>query len=112
MRSWKKVAMIMLMGLLVAGPIAPHGAFAQNMPSEGAHTALTAAQAAQDKASKDLHDAMTTMDSMKKMPMTANEKEMMKMIGQMADTIKNLMDSNKQLIKAVEELRKAQPGPK
>jgi F420-dependent methylenetetrahydromethanopterin dehydrogenase len=112
MRNWKKLAMVMLMGLLVAGPIVPHHAFAQNMPSENAHTALAAAQAAQDKAAKDLHDAMTSMDSMKKMPMTANEKEMMKTIGQMADTIKNLMESNKQLIKAVEELRKAQPGSK
>lgn len=112
MRSWQKVAMIMLMGLLAAGPIVPYHAFAQNMPSENAHTALAAAQAAQDKAAKDLHDAMMSMDSMKKMPMTANEKEMMKMMGQMGDTIKNLMESNKQLIKAVEELRKAQPGSK
>lgn len=112
MRNWKKLAMIMLMGLLVAGPVAPHHAFAQNMPSEGAHTALAAAQAAQDKAAKTLHDTMASMESMKKMPMTANEKEMMKMMGQMADTIKNLTEANKQLIEAIKELRKGQPGPK
>ena len=112
MKNWKKVTMIMLMGLLMAGPIVPYHAFAQNMASENAHTALAAAQAAQEKAAKDLHDAMTSMDSMKKMPMTANEKEMMKMMGQMADTIKNLMETNKQLIKAVEELRKGMPGSK
>jgi hypothetical protein len=112
MRTWKKVAMIMLMGLLVAGPIVPDHAVAQNMPSEGAHTALAAAQAAQDKAAKNLHEAMASMDSMKKMPMTANEKEMMKMIGQMADTIKNLTEANKQLIEAIKELRKQQTGSK
>ena len=105
MRNWKKMAMIMLMGLLVAGPIAPYRAFAQNMPSEGAHTALAAAQAAQDKAAKDLHGTMASMDSMKKMPMTASEKEMMKMMGQMADTIKNLMEANKQLIEAIKAMR-------
>jgi maltodextrin utilization protein YvdJ len=113
MRNWKKATMIMLMGLLVAGPIAPHYALAQgNMPSEGAHTALAAAQAAQDKAAKNLHETMASMDSMKKMPMTANEKEMMKMMGQMADTIKNLTEANKQLIEAIKELRKGQTGPK
>ncbi len=112
MRNWKKVAMIMLVGLLVAGPFASYPALGQNMPSEGVNTALAAAQAAQDKATKNLHDAMASMDSVKKMPMTANEKEMMKMIGQMAETIKDLTDANKQLIEAVKELRKLQPGPK
>lgn len=109
-RSWKKVAMIMLMGLLVAGPFAPPHAMAQQGPAEGVNTALNAAQAAQDKATKMYSDMMTHMDAMKKMPMSANDKEMMKMMGQLTDTIKDLMDVNKQLIEAIKELRKMQGG--
>ena len=106
--SWKKVAMIMLVGLLATGPFAPPYAAAQQGPAEGVNTALTAAQAAQDKATKVYNDMMTHMDAMKKMSMSANEKEMTKMMGQMADAIKNLMDANKQLIEAIKELRKTQ----
>ncbi len=103
---WKKVTMIMLMGLLVAGPIVPPHAVA----SDKVDTALDGAQAAQDKATKAYNETMSHMDSMKKMSMTANEKETMKMMGQMADTIKNLMDVNKQLIEAIKELKKMQGG--
>jgi hypothetical protein len=39
---------------------------------------------------------------MSKMPMTANEKEMMKLLHQMADTIKMLIEANKNLIIAIE----------
>ncbi len=108
--SWKKVAMIMLMGLLVAGPVASPHAFAQSGPSEGFNTALNAAQAAQDKATKVYNDMMSHMDSMKKMSMNANEKEMMKMMQQMTDAIKSLTDANKQLIEAIKEMRKMQGG--
>jgi len=108
---WKKVAMIMLMGLLVAGPIAPPHASAQgNMPAEGFNTALSKAEAAQDNATKVYSTMMSQMDSMKKMPMTANEKETMKMMGQMADAMKQLMEVNKQLIETIKELRKMQGG--
>ncbi len=109
MHGWKNVAMVMLMGLLVAGPIAPY-ASAQNMPSEGLNTALSKAQAAQDKATKVYNEMTSQMDSMKKMSMSANEKETMKMMGQMTDTIKDLMEVNKQLIEAIKELRKMQGG--
>lgn len=102
--------MLMLMGLLVAGPIAPPHASAQNMASEGFNTALSKAQAAQDKATKVYNEMTSQMDSMKKMSMTANEKETMKMMGQMTDTIKDLMEVNKQLIEAIKELRKMQGG--
>lgn len=102
--------MVMLMGLLVAGPIAPPHASAQNSPAEGFNTALSKAQAAQDKATKVYNDMMAQMDSMKKTSMTPNEKETMKMMGQMADAIKDLMEANKQLIEAVKELRKMQGG--
>jgi hypothetical protein len=108
---WKKVTMIMLMGLLVAGPIAPPHAGAQgNMPAEGFNTALSKAQAAEDNATKVYTNMMSQMDSMKKMSMTMNEKETMKMMGQMADTMKQLIEVNKQLIEAIKELRKMQGG--
>jgi hypothetical protein len=108
---WKKVAMIMLMGLLVAGPIAPPHVSAQgNMAAEGFNTALSKAEAAQDNATKVYGSMMSQMDSMKKMPMTANEKETMKMMGQMADAMKQLMEVNKQLIESIKALRKMQGG--
>ncbi|HKV44485.1 MAG TPA: hypothetical protein VJT32_07405 [bacterium] len=101
----KKVAMIMLMGLLIAGPLASlHHASAQNSPAEGANTALKAAQASEDKAAQMYTQMMMSMDSMKKMPMTGNEKSMMKMMNDMAATIKLLMDSNKQLIEALHNI--------
>src|SRR5579864_957224 len=103
--TWKKVAMIMSMGLLIAGPLtAPNHAYAQNSPAEGANTALKAAQASEDKAAQMYNQMMMSMDSMKKIPMTANEKSMMKMMGDMAATIKMLMDSNKQLIDAIHNI--------
>lgn len=109
--DWKAVAMIMLTGLLIAGPIAPapHAA-AQNSPVEGINTALNAAQVLQDKATKMHNEMMSHMDSMKKMSMTANEKEMMKMMEQMAGEIKLLLDANKQLREAIVEMRKMQGG--
>ena len=69
---WKKVAMLMLVGLLAAGPIAPPHAAAQM--GEGYDRAMSAAQAALDKAAKVHNDMTMHMDSMMKMPMTANEK--------------------------------------
>ena len=44
------------------------------------------------------------MDSMKKMTMTANEKEAAKMIGQMVNAVKDLREVKKQLIETIKEL--------
>jgi hypothetical protein len=88
--DWKKVAMIMLVGLLfAAGPIAPRYAVAQNSP--GVDNAVSM----QDKAVKSWGSTMMKMDSMMKMPMTANEKSMMKMMHEMMDTMKSIADANK-----------------
>jgi hypothetical protein len=88
--DWKKVAMIMLVGLLfAAGPIAPRHAVAQNAP--GVDNAVSM----QDKAVKSWGSTMMKMDSMMKMPMTANEKSMMQMMHDMMDTMKSLADANK-----------------
>jgi hypothetical protein len=108
---WKKGIMIMLMGLLVGGAIVPPHAVADER-GDKVNAALTAAQAAEDKATKAYNETMSTMTMMKKMPMTANEKEMMKMMGQMADTINNLMGVNKQLIEAIKQLKEMQGGEK
>jgi hypothetical protein len=94
-RQWKKVAMIMLVGLLVAGPLA-------QIPNAFASPESDKAKIANEAAAKDLQQIMTHMDSMSKMPMTANEKEMMKLLHQMADTIKMLIEANKNLIIAIE----------
>ena len=100
--QWKRVAMIMLVGLLIAGPLAQiQNAGAQSETS--GEKFIKAAQVANDKAAKDFQMMMTKMDSMKKMPMTANEKEMMTMMGQMAETIKMLIETNKNLIDAARE---------
>ena len=103
-RSWMKVTMIMLMGLLVAGPIGGiHQVAAQNAP--GVDKAIEAATAANNKAATTWQQAMTKMDAMKKMPMTDNEKAMMEEMKMMADMIKNLVDANKQLVEAIKDMR-------
>ncbi|TMI88474.1 MAG: hypothetical protein E6H00_12430 [Bacillati bacterium ANGP1] len=104
-KHWKKMAMLMLMGLLVAAPIAPPHAVAQG---EGYDRAMSAAQAALDKATKAHNDMMMHMDSVMKMPMTANEKAMMQQMQQMAAAIQGLVETNKQLLEALKELRKLQ----
>jgi uncharacterized protein involved in copper resistance len=94
-KRWKKVAMIMLVGLLVAGPLGQiHSAIASPESDK--------AKVANDAAAHDLQQMMMEMDSMSKMPMTANEKAMMKMLHEMANTIKMLIDANKNLIDAIE----------
>jgi hypothetical protein len=94
-RQWKKVALIMLVGLLVAGPLAQVHSAVASPESEKA-------KVANDQAAKMLQQMMVEMDSMSKMPMTATEKAMMKMMREMANTIKMLIDANKSLIDAVE----------
>ena len=104
-RQWKAVAMIMLVGLLVAGPLGSiNHAYAQN-ENATLDRLLNTAQTTNSNATKMYQQMTTHMDAMKKMPMTANEKEMMKMMGQMADTIKMLIDANKNLIDAVNQLK-------
>ena len=103
---WKKMAMLMLVGLLAAGPIAPPHAAAQM--GEGYDRAMSAAQAALDKATKAQNDMTMHMDSMMKMPMSANEKAMAQQMQQMADAIKSLVETNRQLLEALKELKKLQ----
>ena len=88
-----------------AAPIAPPHSAAQM--GEGYDRAVSAAQAALDKATK-MHSAMMMrMDSMMKMPMSANEKAMMHQMQQMTAMIQDLVDTNKQLLEANKELRKS-----
>ncbi len=98
-RHGKKVVGIMLMGRLLAGPFALlHHAAAQQESMQ----MVSAAKAANDKAAATLHQTMMEMDSMSKMPMTANEKAMMKAIHDLATVVQMLIDSNKNLITVVE----------
>lgn len=102
-RQWRKAAVIMLMGLLVAGPFALiHHAAAQQESMQ----MVSAAKVANDKAAATLHQTMMEMDSMAKMPMTANEKAMMKAIHDLATVVQMLIDSNKNLITVVEHQTK------
>jgi len=96
---WNKVAMIMLVGLLIAGPVGrlPHAA-ADNSALAEAHTALGAALAAQAQAQKQYPQMKSHMDSLKTMAMTANEKAMMNGAEQMAAAMKSLMQVDHQLI--------------
>ena len=107
MRWHKKVAMLMLIGLLIAGPsVTLPYANAQADRFDVIDRAINAADAAQAKAAQQLADMMKHMDSMKMMPMTPNEKAMTGMMEQMAVEIKTLMDVNKQLLDALKELRR------
>jgi transposase len=103
---WKKMAMLMLVGLLAAGPIAPPHAAAQM--GEGYDRAMSATQAALDKATKAQNDMTMHMDAMMKMPMSGNEKAMTQQMQQMADAIKSLVETNRQLLEALKELKKLQ----
>jgi hypothetical protein len=103
--DWKKVAMVMLVGLLtVAGPtFAPGHASAQNAP--GVDKFLTQAQADHDKAMQMYNSMTTRMNAMSGGTMTSNEKAMMSAMHDMAQTLKMLLDSNQQLLDAVKQLR-------
>jgi hypothetical protein len=91
-----KVTMIMLLGVLVAGPLGgTRWAAAQNSP--GVDKALEAATTANNKAATTWQKAMTKMGMMGKMPMTANEKAMMDEMTMMGDMSKSLVDANKHL---------------
>jgi hypothetical protein len=100
MRSqWKKVAMIMLVGLLAAGPFAQiRHAAAQGESNQS----ISMAKSANDEAAADLHTMMMQMDTMMKSPMSANEKAMMNLLHQMATIVQTLINANNQLISAVE----------
>ena len=94
----KKVAVIMLVCLLAAAPLLQvHKAIA-SPETEMLQSAMTTNQ----KAAAMLQTMMTKMDAMMKMPMSANEKQMMNMMHQMAELIKMLIDANKNLITVVE----------
>ena len=102
-RYGKKVVVIMLMGLLLAGPFALlHNASAQQESLQ----MISSAKTANDKAAAMLHQTMMNMDAMNKMPMTANEKAMMKAIHDLATVVQMLIDSNKNLITVVEHQTK------
>ncbi len=102
--TWMRVTMIMLVGLLVAGPLGGiHYAAAGEAP--GVDKALDAATTANNKAATTWQQAMTKMDAMKKMPMTDNEKAMMQEMQMMADMIKSLVEANKQLVEAIKDMR-------
>jgi hypothetical protein len=96
--------MIMCAALLVAGPLAQlHNAAAQG---ENPGMMLQQAKATNDKARAELHDMMMQMDSMGKMPMSSNEKDMMKMMHRMAEIMMMLIDANRQLITVIEHGQK------
>jgi len=101
----KKVAMIMLMGLLVAGLVGqiPHSIAAET-GFEKAEALLKQAAAMHAKAQQQLKAMMAKMDSMKNMQMTTNEKEMMDAMHEMAMTMKMLLDENKMLMDALKDI--------
>ena len=101
MSALKKVAMIMLVGLLVAGPIVPPHAVAQGGAYEKAESA---AHEYQDRATQAYNQMVTNMKSMSGMSLTANEKAMMKQMGTAAGVIKNLIDDDTQILEALRQL--------
>ena len=109
MRWHKKVAMMMLIGLLIAGAstLLPY-ANAQGDRFEIIDRAINAANAAQAQAAQQLANMMKHMDSMKKMSMTSDEKARMGMMEEMAGVSKSLLDEDTQLLVALTELRKVQ----
>ncbi len=100
----KKVAMIMVMGLLVAGLVGRLPHVAADTSIDQAEAALKRAQAAQASAQKMLTTMMAHMDSMKNMQMSSTEKAMYDGMHDMAMTVKMLMDANRMLMEAVRDL--------
>jgi hypothetical protein len=101
---WTRAITVMCAVLLVAGPLAQlHNAAAQG---ENPGMMLQQAKATNDKARTELHNMMMQMDSMSKMPMSSNEKDMMKLMHRMADIMMMLIDTNQQLITVIEHGQK------
>lgn len=109
MRWHKRAAMLMLIGLLIAGPgtLLPY-ANAQGDRFDLVDRAINAANAAQAKAAQQLADMTKHMDSMKQMAKTSNEKAMMGMMGEAATVMNSLLEEDKMLLGAITELRRAQ----
>src|SRR5215472_17612716 len=99
-RQWKTPAMIALMAALVAG------LFGLVQHAGAQMEGLAAAKAANERAATLLQQTMTQMDSVGKMPLTANEKAMMGVVHQMGATVKMLVEVNTDLIQVIEHSRK------
>ena len=107
-----KILIALVVGALITGQVVAFRAIAaMNENLEGAHTALAAAQAAMEKASKDYQEMLTHWKAMDKMSgMSAMDKEMMKLSGQSAATQKAVMDAMSQSLKATEGIWKFEAG--
>ena len=109
-RCWK-VAVIVLMALLAAGPVAliPHTVAADTPDVQAARTALEAARKAQQQAESDYKALAAHMDAVKQMHLDDMEKVLVKGTDQTGAVVKTLLETNKQLIDALDAVLKMQP---
>ncbi len=104
--QWK-LAVVLLIGMLVASQIATIR-YALAVGSEIEHAAgeAKAAHDALDRAGGDYKQMLAHWTAMSKMPMTATEKEFLQLAGQSAATQKALWDTNAHALSAIQDLWK------
>ena len=107
-----KMAVIVLIVLLAAGPLAliPHPVAADSPDIQAARAALEAAKKAQQQAESDFKAIAPTIDAVKKMPEVDDiEKGLLNATEKTGAVVKTLVETNKQLIDALDAVLKAQP---
>ena len=108
-RCWK-AAVIVLIALLAAGPVAliPHTVAADTPDVQAARAALEAARKAQQQAESDYKALAAHMDAVKQMHLDDMEKVLVKGTDQTGAVVKTLLETNKQLIDALDAVLKMQ----
>ena len=107
-----KMVVIVLIALLAAGPLAlsPHSIAADSPDIQAMRAALDAAKKAQQQAESDLKAIAANLDAVRKMPEIDDiEKGLLNATEKMGTVVKTEVETNKQLIDALDAVLKAQP---
>src|SRR6266513_5725110 len=104
MPRWKQMATVVLLSLLLAVPagLIPHPVAADSPDVQAARTALEAARKAEQQAESDYKALAAHMDAVKQMHLDDMEKVLVKGTDQTGAVVKTLLETNKQLIDALD----------
>ena len=112
MNRRSKMVVIALIALLAAGPLAliPHPVAADSPDIQAAQAALDAAKKAQQQAESDLKAIAPIIAAVRKMPEVDDiEAGLLNATEKTGTVVKTLVETNKQLIDALDAVLKAQP---
>ncbi|TMI89155.1 MAG: hypothetical protein E6H00_10605 [Bacillati bacterium ANGP1] len=107
---WKRTVTVMLVGLLLAVPVGliPHPVAADSPDVQAARAALDAARKAQEQAESDYKALAAHLDAVKRMQLDDMEKVLVKGADQTGAVVKTLLETNRQLIGALDAVLKMQ----